>query len=405
MSNIRHGALIKNPPPLLLKRSAAHFDIVTDFTADGSQEKEAFGAMATRMTIQAGARKRFVAKAGLEMKTNMTGKTQKNYAVSPGPTIDEYGQTNNPFPGEHQFGPNGEALTERLYECAYFFPFNRWNLLGHGTLTASTQVATYPATNTYLQQPSKVWRSTSTTASLTRDLANPYRISAVCITGYNLTKDGTFRVRVGNDSTFATTKYDSGTIRMWEPSFATTGLYAEEADSEGYPTSELIELLRYCGENPRTVRWVTFTEVNAQYVRIDFSDPTNTRGLVEIAYVYVGIHKKVKPDQIYNWQLTPVGNSRIKKSASGSMWIDSMFRAVSVTANFASQPEANTIAFFNFLAGYLGKRTEFFVAFQPDNLPRKQLFTLYGKFAQPPQLENIALKNYNVVLEVEELVG
>lgn len=405
MSNIRHGALIKNPPPLLLKRTAAHFDIQSDFTGDPSQDIEASAEFGSRAILHAGAKKRFVVKAGLEMKANMVGYPQKQYFVDQAPTINESGQVNIPFPGEGQFGPDGEALTEKLYECAYFFPFNRWKLIGHGSLTPSSEIATYPATNTYLQQPSKVWRSTSTSASLTRNLANPYRISAVCITGYNATKDATFRVRIGNDPTFAVTKYDSGTLRMWEPSFATTGLYAEEADSEGYPTAELIELLRYCGENPRTVRWVTFTEVNAQHIKIDFDDPTNERGLIEVAYVYCGIHVKVKPDQVYGWSLVPVGNSRIKKSASGSVWTDVFYRQVIAQANFASQTEANTLAFFNFLAGYLGRTREFIVSFQPDNLPRKQFFSLFGKFQQVPQITNIALRTYNNELIIEELTG
>lgn len=388
MSNIRHGALIKSPLPVVLKRSSAHFDIVSSFTGDPSQDIESTSEMASAFYFQASAKKHFVATAGLEIKSYMVGLPQVDRSHEFQAVLTEGGLYNPP--------PEN---------CAWVFPFNRWNMAGHGTLTPSTEISTYPATNTYLQQRSKVWRSTSTTASLTRNLANPYRMSAVCIVSHNLTKDGTVRIRVGNDSTFVINKYDSGTVPIWEPSFATTGPYEEEADSSGHPTNELIALLKYCGENPRTVRWVTFTEVNAQYIKIDFEDAANTRSLIEVAYVYAGVHIRSTPDQVYGWTLHPVGVSRIKKSASGSPWIDIFYRQVVVTANFNAQPEEQTVAFWNLLAGYLGKKKEFIIAFQPDNLPKKFWFTLYGRFRQTPQLENVALHTYNIPIEIEELVG
>lgn len=395
MSNIRHGALIKSPLPVVLKRSSAHFDMVSSFTGDPSQDVESTSEMASAFYFQASAKKHFVATAGLEIKSYMVGYPQINHTLVGQSILSQFGLQNAvDIPG----APGGFA-------GAWVFPFNRWNMAGHGTLTPSTEISAYPATNTYLQQRSKIWRSTSTTASLTRNLANPYRISAVCIVSHNLTKDGTVRIRVGNDSTFVTNKYDSGTVPIWEPSFATSGPYEEEADSSGYPTNELIALLKYCGENPRTVRWVVFDEVNAQHIRIDFVDTTNPHSLIEVAYVYAGVHVRVRPDQVYGWILHPVGVSRIKKSASGSPWIDIFYRQVVVTASFNSQPEAQTMAFWNLLAGLLGKRKELIIAFQPDNLPKKFWFTLYGRLQQTPQMTNVALVTYNEDLIIEELVG
>ena len=376
MSNIRHTALYVTPPVITTVNTAAFLNVTSEGTITPSLTSFSSLFLENTSNIIARPTKFQTATAGIVIKSNQTGIPQVN-----------------------RYAPELSA------DCVFVFPYNRWNLLGHGSLTPSTEIATYPATNTYLQQRSKVWRITSTTASLTRDLANPYRINSICIVSHNMTKDGTFRVRIGNDSTFATTLYDSGTLRIWEPTFATSGLYAEEADGSGYPTNELIELLRYCGENPRVVRWIVFDEVAARHIKIDFTDTANSRGLIEVAYIYAGLVIRVHPDQVYGWTITPVGVSRIKKSASGSPWIDIMFRQVMISCNFAAHPEPETIAFWNFLAGYLGGKKELIVAFQPDNLPKKFFFTAFCRFKEPPQIENSAFSSYSNQMVFEELTG
>lgn len=377
MSNTRHLALFVPPPPFVQKTSAMYVDITSNMSAAGGQWILSSMYAESLSSVSFSASKNKIATMGIQIKSNLSTIAQ---VYRPAPQLSA--------------------------DCAFVFPFNRWNLIGHGTISASTQVATFPASNTQKQQRSKIWRSTSKSSQyLVRDLANPYRINSVCIVSHNLTSTGTFRVRIGNDSTFTANLYDSGTLRIWEPSFATSGLYEEEADAQGYPTNELIELLRYCGQNPRVVRWIVFDEVAARHVRIDFNDPDNENDFLEVAYIYTGLCIRVTPDQVYGWSIIPVHYSRIKRSASNSMWIDQFYRQVKVTAEFNSHPEINSIAFWQLLSNYLGRKREFIIAFQPDNLPKKFWFTLYGHFTQLPQIENIALATYNVPMEIEELPG
>ena len=289
-------------------------------------------------------------------------------------------------------------------DCTFFFPYNRWSDKALGSLSSSGAVSAFPATNTQLQQRSKIWRATSNTPHLLRDLGNAYRINSVCIVSHNMTAAGTFRVRVGNTSTLASPSYDSGTLRIWEPSFATTGLMSEYADSSGYPTDATIELLRYCHEQARTVRFVTFEEVAARYVRVDFSDPGNALGYVEVAWVYAGLVVRINPDQMYGWQIWPEGESRTHRSASGQLWLDNYYRQWHATANFGSQPESNTMAFFEWVTSYLGRTREMVVSFQPVNAPQRFYHTMYCRFAQIPQVENVGFNVYSVPLELEELV-
>lgn len=235
------------------------------------------------------------------------------------------------------------------------------------------------------------------------DLGNPYRMNSAVIVSHNLSSTGTWRIRAGNDSSFSNPLYDSGTLPAWEPSFATAGFGSEFADGSGTPTQETIDLLTYCGENPKVCRWEVFDEVVARYVRIDVNDPGNVDPFVEIAYVYAGLCVRVNPDQLYGWQIWPNIVQRKHRAADGGFWIDNLYRHMRATANYGSQPEVNTMAFWNFLSSYVGKTKEFIVAFQPDTLPKKFWYTFYGKFVNPPEPEKIAFKRHRVPMEILEL--
>ncbi len=289
-------------------------------------------------------------------------------------------------------------------DCTFFFPYNRWSDKALGSLSSSGEVSAFPATNTQLQQRSKIWRATSTTPYLLRDLGNAYRINSVCIVSHNMTAAGTFRVRTGNSSTLASPLFDSGNLRAWEPSFATTGLMSEYADASGYPTDATIELLRYCNEVARTVRFINFTETAARYVRVDFSDPGNALGYVECAWVYSGLCVRVSPDQLLGWQLWAESESRTHRSASGQMWIDNYYKQYHATANFGSQTEAYTMAFWEFLGSFLGRTKELVVSFQPVNAPQRFFHTMYCRLAQIPQIEQVGFSTYSAPLELVELV-
>lgn len=316
--------------------------------------------------------------------------------------------------GVAQVNRAAPTLTE---DCAFVFPFNRWNWPGSVvSVNQGSTIGTYLPSNTQLQQRTKVLRmsskivvgqpATHVTTQVIADLSAAYRINSFAIVSHNMTKSSTFRLRLSSDAAMTNVRYDSGVQPMWEPSFTDSGPYEEEVDSDGTPSADLIELLRYCGENPRTVRWITFDEVAARYAWVDFDDPNSSDAFTEISYIYLGLVVKVHPDQVYGWSLSPVSYSRVRRSASGSLWTDVFYRQIVATATFASQPDAFTLGFWSFISQILGKKKEFIIAFQPgDSLGKKFWFSLYGRFRQPPQLENLSSNASSIAMEIEELPG
>jgi hypothetical protein len=296
-------------------------------------------------------------------------------------------------------------MPDVINDCVLFFPYNRWSDRSSGAIAASSEIGDFIAANTQTSQRSRVWRSNAdTSAYLTRDFGNAFRINSTVLVSHNATNTGKFRVRIGNDPTFGTNLYDSGYVDTWEPSFATTGLMSEFAESDGRPTNATIELLRYCSENARTARYIFFPEVAARYVRIDFQDPDNTLGWNEIAYVYVGLMVLITPDQAYGWTLELTAVNRVQVSASGQYWIDDMHKKAVVTANFASRPSAQASAFWMWLNEKVGTTGEFIISLQPVNAPRRFWTTIYGRMTQLVELENIALQRFNAPFTMEELL-
>lgn len=83
-----------------------------------------------------------------------------------------------------------------------------------GTVTASDQLSTLPATN--LQHPflsPRVWRTSSNSAYAQVDFGAAVAIDVVALLATNLTASATWRVRLDSDSGFsAPHTYDSGTV-------------------------------------------------------------------------------------------------------------------------------------------------------------------------------------------------
>ena len=372
-------------PTVVIDTVTVSFDSSSDLVALSGVVSDSIANLESFSQLSARPRKAITAKVVIGSQSNLAGASQISPRLAP-------------------------VLTE---DCAFVFPFNRWNWPGSVvSINDGSLVGSYFASNTQLQQRSKVVRITSpssptnVTAQLLGDLSNSYRINSMCIVSHNMTKSSTFRLRLSSDAAMTNVRYDSGNLPVWEPSFTDSGPYEEEVDADGTPSADLIEMLRYCGENPRTVRWIVFDEVSARYAWLDFHDPNNPDQFIEVAYIYVGLCVRAHPDQVYGWTISPVSYSRVRRAASGSLWTDVFYRQVIATATFASQIDVATLGFWSFISQFLGKKREFIIAFQPgDSLGKKFWYTLYGRFRQPPEITGLSTNSNSIAMEIEELPG
>jgi len=91
------------------------------------------------------------------------------------------------------------------------------NAADNAALTASTEVATMPASNLQKQQKNKIWRSTANTATIdfVLDAAEDIRVAAALIYGHNLTPTGTIQLQIWTDAIAGASLVVDETISPW----------------------------------------------------------------------------------------------------------------------------------------------------------------------------------------------
>jgi hypothetical protein len=126
------------------------------------------------------------------------------------------------------------------------------------TLTSSSAQAVAPVTNLLTDEPAMVWRSTSTTATIT--FTTIAAIDTIALIGCNLRSTDTVRVRAGTTS--AVTGYDSTALPAW------SGAKADWLTAKS--------ILRLSAP-------LTYT-----YWQIDIAAPSHPAGYVEVQRLAVG---------------------------------------------------------------------------------------------------------------------
>jgi hypothetical protein len=283
-----------------------------------------------------------------------------------------------------------------------FFPYNRWSESG-STISAFNEVTNFPASNTKLQQRSKIYRSTNlTTPHLQADLGQSRKISGICFVSHNMSKDATWRIRVSNSSDMSSPSIDKTGLNVWEPFLPTD---SEWSDGTGKPSADMIAMLEFCAENPRVVRWETFGEVEGRYVRLDFSDAGNPDTYIEVAWCYAGIAVELDVRHVYGWKAWVEDNVRRHISATGQHWTDIHNRKIMATASFRAQPEDFAMAFWNFLSEKLGVSNELVVAIKEDGFASKFWLSVYCRLESISPQQQEAVGSFENALKIEELSG
>ena len=159
------------------------------------------------------------------------------------------------------------------------------NLTDGGTLSGGSWEASLPLANLQDDRLAKKARSTDDANASTLvniDLGSDQSVRAVGIISHNLTlASATIRVRIGNDSGFASENYDSGAVALntviYPPGVLITGDPGESDDK--LPQSEYD--LGYPFD------YFDIFNSNGRYLRIEFDDTSNPDTYVEFGRLWI----------------------------------------------------------------------------------------------------------------------
>lgn len=146
------------------------------------------------------------------------------------------------------------------------FLSSRW--LDGGAVTASSEQGLLTADHVQTIRPDEVWRATGcATEWLAWDFGEALVFEALVALAHNLSADATWRVRLAATAADVTASpaLDSGVISAWP--------------SSGKPDDP--------GESPYSMV-VSNNSTGYRYGRVDFFDPTNPDGFVQVGRLYAG---------------------------------------------------------------------------------------------------------------------
>ncbi|MEI6002744.1 hypothetical protein H3V53_38295 [Paraburkholderia bengalensis] len=222
-----------------------------------------------------------------------------------------------------------------------------------------------PLTNLQDRRIARVARTTDCTAGntqFTADFGKDRKLQVVAIVSHNMSTQGQWRVLMGDDPAFATTKYDSGWMIAWPVLYPYGALEWEddnwwertiaEDDRAGYP-GILINLLP--------------SIVLARYVKVMFSDAANPAGYLQFGRLFLSPGWQPATNMSYGATLGWETDTAVKRSLGGTPYFDHKAprRVEKFSLDLLSDVEAKTQVFE--MQRKLGTDGELLVAWDPGD--------------------------------------
>jgi hypothetical protein len=277
------------------------------------------------------------------------------------------------------------------------------NYVDSATITAHTteQDATYtPAENVQEMQLYKSYVANSKTyAYMDFDFGSEKIIDTVAIINHNLRQDiGTVRIRIGNDATFLTNEYDSGTLDAWptveEFGYLAWGEFHWGGILSGDATVDYkISFYKVLSQ-----------AVQARYMKIELSNAT-TPDFIEFGRVFAGPSYRPTNSMKFGWDIMWIDNSIITKSINGNTFLDEKPRYRRITFTLPAIPQAEAFHnLFNSLDRRRGIAKDIIVIPQPSDETTFITHNIYGRMSQLYPVENRSPAYYDRTIRIEEII-
>lgn len=244
-----------------------------------------------------------------------------------------------------------------------------WKNSGDGA-TLSGGNWTLPIAKVQTQDINDVARSNglaSANSSFIIDFGTQYTLfRGLALVNINCSVSATIRILTGNDNTFASFDYDTGTIDIFNSNLTTADVAWEsgnwwwgritETDLAGYVRNYFVDL----GSREN------------RYIKIIINDPNNAYGYVDIGRLLVGTLTQYTFNYAYGAKLGWIDPSIKSRSIGGKPFADvrQKYRTASFSLDWLSDAEAMTVAFE--LERSLGTTGEIFIV--PDSDDAQNLF-------------------------------
>ena len=267
------------------------------------------------------------------------------------------------------------------------------NVIDSATLTASSAAAGLPVTNLQTEQKGFVWRSTSTTATITAIWSTAKTLNGVILPFCNLSSTATIIIRVYTNASDTTPVFSTGAL--------SAGAYTPSDLWSGFSAPAGVNAYSY-GGGTYARRW--FNTSVGQKLEIVISDSANTSGYIEASRLVCGQYWAPTYNTSFGVSIGYVDNSVQSRTEAGNLItsINAMHRTLTFSLDWLT--DADRVRLLSILRGN-GLRKPIFVSIFPDDsdVTKEQNYQIYGKLSNLAQLTHPIYTMYSSSLSLEEI--
>lgn len=268
------------------------------------------------------------------------------------------------------------------------------NAADRATLTASSTAGSLAVTNLQSQVKSKVWRSTSTTVTLTATWSIAETVAVIALPFCTISPQGTARVRGYVLATDTTPVFDTGYVSI---------IPCDPLGNWTWGTGPLgVNSFAYGGGNYGRV-WIP-NPAQVCKVVIDIDDHLNTAGYIEAGRLVIGNYWNPSVVDVQNTTLQVIDTSSHTRTDSGDLYTYVGTKHRKQVLNLSSIEPIARKQLWNLMWNN-GLSVPLFISLYPNNADGnlEAAHMLYGKLVTSPIMQT-PYYNYNAAtIEIEEV--
>lgn len=260
------------------------------------------------------------------------------------------------------------------------------------TLTASSTAGTLVAANMQKDNKGSVWRSTSTSATLTLTWPTAELLGGLALAFCNLSSTATLRERGYTNAADTVPVVDTGAVHA--AAYAPLGMW-----DWGIPLG--VNAYTYGGG---TYGRAWFSKTTVRKLVIDIVDTANTAGYIEVSRLVAGDYWEPDNDADRAMVVTPQDTSEQYRTQGGTLCFETGVRFRQVDVPLSNMTPLDRSNFWRIVRGN-GKTRPMFVSVFPesDDPEMEQAYQVYGALTDMPSISSPYYQQYAASLPVVEI--
>lgn len=262
------------------------------------------------------------------------------------------------------------------------------------SVVASTTAGALTTANLKTEYKSEIWRSTSTTASLTIQWTNAELLGMLALVFCNLTSAATFRVRCYTNAADPTPVVDKTAFACGAADF-----------DEFFWGGEALGQNGYMYDANAAYGCIYFTPGMYKKVVLDIADPVLTAGYVQASRLIVGMYWEPEEAAEAGATVGVIDNSKQERTDAGDLRTDrgTVHKSLNFDMNFLTTQDRNSL--WNILRG-AGLFKPLYISLLPESSADEigeQVYQIYGKVTKQTSIKYALLNQSATQIEIEEM--